>query len=106
MMKKDLLYNFAELVLTDSKLKKLMKRSDYNAYISLKNNNGEMSFDLADKIATAIGRSYKDPSFFVSAGARLIVIFSTGKLYPLFFMADLTLCFDSLIAVSARPTIS
>ena len=53
-MKKDLLYNFAELVLTDSKLKKLMKRKDFNAYITLKNNNGEMSFDLADKIATAI----------------------------------------------------
>ena len=53
-MKKDLLYNFAELVLTDNKLKKLMKPKDFKAYISLKENNGEMSFDLADKIATAI----------------------------------------------------
>lgn len=53
-MKKDLLYNFAELVLTDSKLKKLMKRKDFASFIDLKNNNGEMSFDLADKIAIAI----------------------------------------------------
>ena len=53
-MKKDLLYNFAELVLTDSKLKKLMKRKDFLSYEKLKNNNGEMSFDLADKIATSI----------------------------------------------------
>ena len=53
-MKKDLLYNFASYVLTDSKLKKLMKRKDFNAYIKLKQLKGEMSFDLADKIATAI----------------------------------------------------
>ena len=53
-MKKDLLYNFASLVLTDSKLKKLMKGKDFTSYINLKNNNGEMSFDLADKIATSI----------------------------------------------------
>ena len=53
-MKKDLLYNFASSVLTDSKLKKLMKRKDFNAYIKLKQLKGEMNFDLADKIATAI----------------------------------------------------
>ncbi len=53
-MKKDLLYNFASCVLTDSKLKKLMKRKDFNEYINLKQLKGEMSFDLANKIASAI----------------------------------------------------
>ena len=53
-MEKDLLYKFSNCVLTDSKLKRLMKRKDYNEYINLKTFNGEMDFALADKIASAI----------------------------------------------------
>ncbi len=53
-MKKDLLYNFANLVLTDDKLKRFMKKKDFNAFINLKNTNGEMDFTLANKIAKAI----------------------------------------------------
>lgn len=53
-MKKDLLYNYASLVLTDDKLKKLLKRKYFNAFTKLKSFNGEMNFDLADKIAKAI----------------------------------------------------
>ena len=53
-MEKDLLYKFSSYVLTDSKLKRLMKRKDYNEYINLKTFNGQMDFALADKIASAI----------------------------------------------------
>ena len=53
-MKKDLLYNFANLVLTDNKLKHFMKKKDFNSFMSLKNSNGEMDFILANKIAKAI----------------------------------------------------
>jgi len=53
-MKKDLLYNFANLVLTDNKLKRFMNKKDFNSFMSLKNSNGEMDFILANKIAKAI----------------------------------------------------
>ena len=53
-MKKDLLYNYASLVLTDDKLKKLISKKDYKKYINLKSFNGQMDFELADKIAKAI----------------------------------------------------
>lgn len=53
-MKKDLLYKFSSFVLTDNKLKRLMKRKDFNEFIKLKTFNCEMGFELADKIAEAI----------------------------------------------------
>jgi len=53
-MKKDLLYNYASLVLTDDKLKKLLSKKDFKEFIKLKSFNGEMRFELADKIAKAI----------------------------------------------------
>ena len=53
-MKKDLLYNFANLVLTDNKLKRFMKKKDFNSFMRLKISNGEMDFALANKIAKAI----------------------------------------------------
>ena len=53
-MKKDKLYGFAESVLTDDKLKRLMKAKDFKEYIRLKSYGGEMDFDLADKVAIAI----------------------------------------------------
>lgn len=53
-MKKDKMYGFAEYVLTDDKLKRLMKAKDFKEYISLKAYGGEMDFDLADKVAIAI----------------------------------------------------
>ena len=55
---------------------------------------------------TAIGRSKDGPSFFVSAGARLMVIRFAGKANPEFFMAVRTLSFDSLTAEPGSPTIS
>ena len=48
------MYGFAESVLTDDKLKKLMKGKDFKEYMTLKSFGGEMDFDLADKVAIAI----------------------------------------------------
>lgn len=48
------MYGFAEAVLTDDKLKRLMKRKDYNEFVTLKSYGGDMDFDLADKVAVAI----------------------------------------------------
>ena len=53
-MKKDKLYGCAKYVLTDDKLKRIMKRSDYKKYIELKQINGKMEYELANKIAFAI----------------------------------------------------
>ena len=58
------------------------------------------------KIATAIGKSKTGPAFFTLAGARLTVILFVGKLKFEFFIADLTLSFDSFTATSGSPTIS
>ncbi len=60
---------------------------------------------LTLNIAIAIGKSYKAPSFFKSAGERFIIIFFMGKLYPLLIIAAFTLCLDSFIALSGKPTI-
>jgi len=53
----------------------------------------------------AMGRSREDPSFLISAGARFTVILFTGKSNWEFFMAEVTLSFDSFTATSGRPTI-
>ena len=51
-------------------------------------------------------RSNDGPSFLVSAGARLTVIRFCGYKYPLFFIAERILSFDSFVAVDASPTSS
>ena len=56
--------------------------------------------------AMRIGRSYTEPSLRVSAGARFTVMRLTGKANPVFFIAERTLFFASLIAASGSPTIS
>ena len=53
-MKKDLLYDFSSFVLTDNKLKKLMKNKDFNNFMRIKKFNLQLDFSLADKIAEAI----------------------------------------------------
>lgn len=53
-MKKDGLYGFANAVLTDDKLRKLMKRKDYMRFMALKSYGGDMDFELADKVALAM----------------------------------------------------
>lgn len=53
-MKKTNLNEFANLVLTDEKLKKYLNKKDFNKFMMLKQINGEMDFELADKIAAAI----------------------------------------------------
>ena len=53
----------------------------------------------------AIGRSKFEPSFFRSAGARLITTFFAGKVNPEFLIAERTLSLASLIAASGNPTI-
>ena len=55
-------------------------------------------------IDIAIARSNPVPSFFVSAGDRLMVIFFGGKEIPVFFSAVLTLSADSLTADVRYPT--
>ena len=46
--------NFSENILSDDKLKKLMKRKDFNKFLEIKNNHLEMDHNLADKVAMAI----------------------------------------------------
>ncbi len=60
---------------------------------------------MAARTPRAIGRSKPAPSFFISAGAKFMVILRFGKSKPEFFIADLTLSFDSFTAVSGRQTI-
>ena len=57
------------------------------------------------RIPTATGRSKVVPSFFMSAGARLTVIFLAGRLYPVFFIAARTLSLLSFTALSGKPTV-
>ena len=45
---------------------------------------------VAERSPIAIGRSKAVPSFFISAGAKLTVIFFVGNFDPLFFMAAVT----------------
>jgi len=54
----------------------------------------------------AIGRSKAEPSFFMSAGARFIVIRFCGKGKPEFFIAAFTRSFDSFTALSGSPTVA
>ena len=53
-----------------------------------------------------MGRSYTEPSFFISAGAIFTVILDMGKVNPLFLIDALTLSRLSLTAASGSPTIS
>ena len=53
---------------------------------------------------SAIGKSKRPPSLGKSAGARLTVIFLSGKAKPLFTMALRTLSRDSFTEVSGNPT--
>eukprot|EP00831_Metopus_contortus_P015777 TRINITY_DN16563_c0_g1_i4.p2 TRINITY_DN16563_c0_g1~~TRINITY_DN16563_c0_g1_i4.p2 ORF type:complete len:135 (+),score=26.62 TRINITY_DN16563_c0_g1_i4:87-491(+) len=57
------------------------------------------------RIPSAIGKSNNDPFFLTSAGAKLIVILPSGKLYPLFIIAVLTLSLASFTDASGSPTI-
>ena len=52
----------------------------------------------------AMGRSKLGPSFFTSAGARLIVVRPITYLKPLFSIAVLTRSRDSFTAASGKPT--
>ena len=71
--------------------------------LSLKSN---LICSEAFKIASKIGRSYIEPSFFVLAGARLTVILPVGNLYPQFLIAARTRSRDSFTVASGSPTIS
>ena len=57
-------------------------------------------------IERSIARSYAEPSFFLSAGARFSVISASGKKNPLLINAARILSFASFIAASGSPTIS
>ena len=63
-----------------------------------------VSWSLAFKILIASGKSKCEPSFFISAGARFMVILFTGKYSALFFMADSTLSLLSLTDAEGKPT--
>lgn len=58
-----------------------------------------------NEIKRAIGKSKWVPVFFISLGARLIVIFLGGNLYSFVSNADFTLSFDSFIWSEGNPTI-
>jgi hypothetical protein len=51
----------------------------------------------------AIGNSKEGPSFYLSAGAKLMVIFFKGNRYPQFLSAAFTLSLHSLTAASGSP---
>ena len=53
----------------------------------------------------AIGRSKADPSFLISAGARLTTTCLSGKSNPVFLRAARTRSLLSLTAASGRPTV-
>jgi hypothetical protein len=55
---------------------------------------------------TAIGKSKLGPSFFTSAGARLIVLRPMGNLKPELVRAVLTRSRDSFTAASGKPTMT
>ena len=57
------------------------------------------------RIPTAIGRSKAEPTFGISAGARLTVILVSGILNEALLIAALTLSFASPTALSGKPTI-
>ena len=64
------------------------------------------TFPLAIKTPIAIGKSKLEPSFLILAGARFIIILLLSVSNPEFFIAVLTLSFDSFILASGSPTIS
>ena len=64
------------------------------------------SWPLAERMPSKMGRSYTVPTFFRSAGARLMVMRETGKSKPLERMAERTRSRDSFTAASGRPTTS
>ena len=72
----------------------------------LSRSQGTVSCPDAKSIESSDGRSYIEPDFLTSAGARLTVIRHDGRAKPQFLSAALTLSRDSLTAVSGRPTIS
>ena len=53
----------------------------------------------------AMGRSKPEPSFLMSAGARLMVMRVGGRSKPEFLMAERTRSRDSRTAASGRPTV-
>ena len=54
----------------------------------------------------AIGKSNIEPSFFVFAGDKFIIIFLLSKSKLEFLIAVFTLSLDSFTLVSGKPTIS
>ena len=63
-------------------------------------------FFILESMPTAIGKSKKDPSFFMLAGAKFTTTFLLKTSYPEFFIAVFTLSFDSLTLVPGSPTTS
>ena len=59
---------------------------------------------FAINIPTAIGKSKKVPSFFVSAGAKLIIILLLFSSIPIFLIAVRMRSFASLMLTSGNPT--
>ena len=68
--------------------------------------SAEKSWPLAASRDTAMGRSYTEPSFLRSAGARFTVMRVEGISKPLFFIAERTRSRDSFTAASGSPTVS
>ena len=58
----------------------------------------------AANMPMAIGRSYAEPSFLMSAGAMFTIIFLLGKRNPLCVSAEFILCWLSFTALSGSPT--
>ena len=61
---------------------------------------------LAASMPSAMGRSKLGPSFFTSAGARLMVVRPMGNLKPELVSAVVTRSRDSFTAASGRPTMT
>ena len=61
---------------------------------------------LAATMPMAMGRSKLGPSFFTSAGARLIVVRPKVKLKPELVSAVITRSRDSFTAASGKPTMT
>ena len=61
---------------------------------------------LAASMPSAMGRSKLGPSFFTSAGARLMVVRPIGNLKPELVSAVVTRSRDSFTAASGRPTMT
>jgi len=66
---------------------------------------GARTRPAAPSMPIAIGKSKADPSFFTSAGARLIVMCCAGRMYPQLGSAAFTRSLLSRTAVSGSPTV-